>query len=177
MNVNKKQSAFNKAKMQCLSRSDLSRKGSIDEPIRPLVEQFNSSQNFYTTSTCSGRISLISKTRENAAIKKGGDFVLNSHECIDFDEFRNMVAQFTMKDDNDKECLWLKFEPFIMHVQCLDLEVAHSLLTVALAAGCRNSGMTMGKNEKFLVAIRSTSSMEVPFSTRFCIQKDSACEF
>lgn len=153
---------FQVLKQQCLSRIDVSKKGSIDEPIRDLVDLFNASSNYYTTSTCSGRILLISKPRTNAAIKKGGDFVLNSHDQVDFELLTNSIKSYIDKNEHDEDCLWLKFEPFIMHIQCLDLTSAHSLLTVALAAGCRNSGMTMGKNEKYLVAIRSTSFMEVP---------------
>ena len=154
--------AFKEAKRICLAREDLSRKGSIDEPIRPLVELLNASLNYYTTSTCSGRISLIRKPRDNAAIKKGGDFVLNSHDVIGFELFESLLNEHVLCDAAGQDCLWLKFEPFILHIQCLDLHSAHSLLTVALAAGCRNSGLTLGKNEKYLVAIRSTSSMEVP---------------
>ena len=147
----------------------MSRKGSIDEPIRPLVEIMNSCRNYYTTSTCSGRISLIEKPRDNPAVKKGGNFLLNSHEKINFEKFHDLIetsrnANSSEQDhqNNTNTCVWLKFEPFIMHVQCLDLEASQNLLRVALGAGCRNSGTTFGKAEKFLVAVRSTSSMEVP---------------
>lgn len=153
---------FSLAKQQCLSREDLSRKGSIDEPIRRLVELINSSQFYYTTSTCSGRISLIEKPHDNPAIKKGGNFLLNNHQEVQFNAFQDLVTQFRSGGD-DKTCLWLKFEPFIMHVQCFDLERARNLVGFAIQSGCRNSGMSIGKKEsKFLVAIRSTSSMEVP---------------
>lgn len=153
---------FELAKQQCLSREDLSRKGTIDEPIRCLVELLNSSRSYYTTSTCSGRILLIEKPHDNPAIKKGGNFVLNSHQEVQFDAFHDLIREFAARS-NDDTCLWLKFEPFIMHVQCIDLEKARSLVGLAIQSGRRNSGITIGRKEsKFLVAVRSTSSMEVP---------------
>jgi len=160
----KRRKDFEEAKRLCLSRADLSRKGSIDEPIRPLVNLFNQSDHFYTTSTCSGRISLVVKPQDNAAIKKGGDFLMNSHESISFEHFKLAIDGFITEEKSLQTCLWLKFEPFIMHIQCIDLEKANSLLQIAIASGCRNSGLTIGKKKKYLVAIRSTSSMEVPLA-------------
>lgn len=156
---------FHLAKQQCLNKEDLSRKGSIDEPIRPLVDIINNNPYYYTTSTCSGRISLIEKPRENASIKKGGRFLLNNHEKLNLEDFLSVILSFSQRESSKTEeytCLWLKFEPFILHVQCFDLERAHILLNSAVAGGCRNSGISLGKNDKFLVAVRSTSSMEVP---------------
>lgn len=47
---------FNSRKQQVLQHADLSRKGSIDDYIQPLVEFINSSHDYVTTSSCSGRI-------------------------------------------------------------------------------------------------------------------------
>ena len=46
---------FNKQKEQTLSSVDLSRKGSIDEHIVELVDFINTSKEYFTTSSCSGR--------------------------------------------------------------------------------------------------------------------------
>lgn len=160
-NTDKQFHQFHKLKQQCLDKEDLSRKGSIDEPIRSLVTLINSNSFYYTTSTCSGRISLIEKPHDNPAIKKGGRFLLNCHDEFSFDHFHGQIVTFK-EENNTTTCLWLKFEPFILHVQCYNLEKAHILLSAAIGQGCRNSGISLGKNEKYLVAVRSTSSMEVP---------------
>lgn len=47
---------FDSRKRQVLEHADLSRKGSIDDYIRPLVGCINSNHNYITTSSCSGRI-------------------------------------------------------------------------------------------------------------------------
>ena len=52
---------FDARKQQALQQTDLSRKGSIDEYIRPLVECINANHDYVTTSSCSGRILIYSE--------------------------------------------------------------------------------------------------------------------
>ena len=42
-------------------KEDASRKGSIDAPIIELVKYINEQENYYTTSSCSGRIIVFSE--------------------------------------------------------------------------------------------------------------------
>ena len=50
---------FSSEKARVLSKVDLSRKGSVDEPIAELVSYVNSLSDFYTTSSCSGRLVVL----------------------------------------------------------------------------------------------------------------------
>lgn len=50
---------FMQQKEQCLSGVDLSRKGSVDAPILDLVNFINAQPDFFTTSSCSGRIIVV----------------------------------------------------------------------------------------------------------------------
>ena len=50
---------FGPEKTRALSKVDLSRKGSVDEPIADLVDYLNSLEDFYTTSSCSGRLCVL----------------------------------------------------------------------------------------------------------------------
>lgn len=161
----KKLKIFQRLKHETLNRKDLSIKGSIDEPILPLVNIVNASPYYYTSSTCSGRITLIRKPTEKSGIKKGSDFLLTCHEHIKFDQLIDIYNSFISRQEDSStlhDCLWLKFEPFIIHIQCFNLDRASKLLTTALAEGNRNSGITFGKHDKYMLAVRSTSSMEVP---------------
>lgn len=169
----RKLETFQRVKNTSLSKKDLSLKGSIDELIRPLVDMINNSKYYYTTSTCSGRVTLIEKPIDKPGIKKGSKFVYNTHEEIDPDTFNLLLETYTQKNDEETS-LWLKFEPFILHIQCFNLDKAKILLNIALEVGCRNSGITTGKDDKFMVAIRSTSSMEVPIhcGSRFLLGMD-----
>ncbi|XP_037354447.1 tRNA wybutosine-synthesizing protein 3 homolog isoform X2 [Talpa occidentalis] len=122
---------FRRWKAQCLSKVDLSRKGSLDEDIVELVQVLNRQEQFFTTSSCSGRIVLLDGI---AALKKvNGDAIL-------------------------------KFEPFVLHVQCQQLQDAQILHSVAMDSGFRNSGITVGKKGKTMLAVRSTHGLEVPLS-------------
>nr|BAG57557.1 unnamed protein product [Homo sapiens] len=52
---------FRKWKAQCLSKADLSRKGSVDEDVVELVQFLNMRDQFFTTSSCAGRILLLDR--------------------------------------------------------------------------------------------------------------------
>lgn len=54
---------FGRWKKQCLKKLDLSKKGSVDEAIAHVVSLINSREEFFTTSSCSGRVILIDRVR------------------------------------------------------------------------------------------------------------------
>uniref|UniRef100_A0A1B6KUY2 tRNA wybutosine-synthesizing protein 3 homolog n=2 Tax=Graphocephala atropunctata TaxID=36148 RepID=A0A1B6KUY2_9HEMI len=58
----------------------------------------------------------------------------------------------------------LKFEPFILHVQCQDVHAAKEMQNCALAAGFRNSGSVFGRGGNITFAVRGTHGLEVPLS-------------
>lgn len=55
---------FLRQKNQCLSGTDLSRKGSVDSPIFDIVAFINEQPGFFTTSSCSGRIIMFDNVQE-----------------------------------------------------------------------------------------------------------------
>jgi len=54
-----KTNIFQQQKSTSLSKVDRSRKGSIDEPIVDLVHLINQHDQYFTTSSCSGRICVF----------------------------------------------------------------------------------------------------------------------
>ncbi len=56
-------SVFDREKARVLDKADLSRKGSVDAPIRHLVEAINTHPHYYTTSSCSGRTVVLCEVR------------------------------------------------------------------------------------------------------------------
>ena len=58
-----KADTFLKQKAQSLTGVDLSRKGSIDEPIANLVQYINNLNQYFTTSSCSGRTIIFEEVR------------------------------------------------------------------------------------------------------------------
>ena len=148
---------FDKQKQNCLSAVDLSRKGSVDEPVVDLVRFINAHKNYFTTSSCSGRIIVVDNDDDGAVKKKGCKWILTSHEIVD-----KLAVVVCLKDIEGNAVF--KFEPFILHVQCRTLSDAQMLLGSGVASGFRNSGISVGNKGKFITAIRSTHSLEVPLS-------------
>ena len=58
-------SDFSKKKAKSVSCIDNSKKGSVDAAICDLLNFINASEDFFTTSSCSGRIALISEVRKH----------------------------------------------------------------------------------------------------------------
>lgn len=148
-----KNSNFDRQKLQCLQKADLSRKGSVDAAIKNLIDAINGSEDFFTTSSCSGRLALLVQFSDKRSCK----FYMNCHEPVTYEQLTMNIGE-----SDPQESLILKFEPFILHIQCRSLEAAKTLHTCALDCGFRNSGLTLGKNGKVTLAVRSTLGLEVP---------------
>ncbi|CAD5118323.1 DgyrCDS7036 [Dimorphilus gyrociliatus] len=150
----KSQRNFAQQKKTALSDVDLSRKGNIDQYILELLQIVNDSEDLFSTSSCSGRITLF---EEISGKKKGCSWLHISHEKVQFEDIENALKESVGNS-------YIKFEPFVAHIQCIDLDHARRLLSAANAAGYRNSGLTIGKKDRILLAIRSTHTLQVPLS-------------
>lgn len=145
--------SFQNQKVASLSQVDLSKKGSIDDQIIGLVKYINEKEFFFTTSSCSGRIAVFSELADQR--KKWCQWLYVTHEEADADKILCSL----------REChgdAVFKFEPFVLHVQCRDLESGQQMLKSALVSGFKNSGIVIGKKRNVIVAVRSTQSLEVP---------------
>jgi len=61
---------FRKQKQSCLSKIDLSKKGNIDEAVADIVVFINRCDQYFTTSSCSGRIYVYEEV--NSAKQNSG---------------------------------------------------------------------------------------------------------
>lgn len=149
---------FKRWKVQCLSKADLSRKGSVDEDVLEIVQLLNGQEQFFTTSSCAGRIILLDGSVNGSEVQKQNCcWLLVTHKACVKDDV--IVALQKAKGD-----AILKFEPLVLHVQCRQLQDAQILHSVAIDSGFRNSGITVGKRGKTMLAVRSTHGLEVPLS-------------
>ncbi len=124
---------FDLEKRAALARRDRSSKGGIDAPILPLIEHLNSSEEFYTTSSCSGRIGVLVP----GARKDKARWLLKSHSPV---KARELTAAL---DALPKVKAWLIMEPLILHVTCRSLDDARRLLKCAQASGLKRSGLVL----------------------------------
>ncbi|PAN14153.1 hypothetical protein PAHAL_2G388000 [Panicum hallii] len=147
---------------------DKSPKGGVDAPIAPLLEVLNSHPDLFTTSSCSGRVSVLAQPQEGqgqgaAKPKKkarGGGWVYVSHDPADPDA---VVEQLFGRSGSGAagDELVLRFEPMIVAVECSDAAAAAALVAAAISAGFRESGIT-SLQKRAMVAIRCSIRMEVP---------------
>ncbi|KAI3948825.1 hypothetical protein MKX01_022239 [Papaver californicum] len=150
---------------------DKSPKGTIDEPIIPLLKTLNLHPSYFSTSSCSGRISILSQpppTITNTSKKKakGGSWILISHEPVDPDSVVNLLfPDSTMIQTTQEEGeLVFRFEPFILAVECEDISSAQSLVSMAISCGFRESGIT-SVQKPVIIAIRCSIRLEVPLGS------------
>jgi len=144
--------SFNKRKKDILSKRDKSSKGNWDKKISKLCEKVNLLDNYYTTSSCSGRIVIIKdedKRRHNL-------FLAVFHDIIGFDKFVKYLPK-------EKAKLNLKFkqEPPILHVACRDIKSSFELLEKARKIGWKRSGV-ISEGKRFVVELVSTEKLEFP---------------
>ncbi|KAJ0250215.1 tRNA wybutosine-synthesizing protein 2/3/4 [Hirschfeldia incana] len=150
------------------SVTDKSPKGYLDEPILPLLETINHHPSYFTTSSCSGRISILSqpKPNPNNSTKKkarGGSWLYITHDPADPETVLNLLFPPTPQIIDDPSELVFRFEPLIIAVECRDVRSAQSLVATAISAGFRESGITCcGEGKRVIIAIRCSIRMEVP---------------
>ncbi|XP_047941787.1 tRNA wybutosine-synthesizing protein 2/3/4 isoform X1 [Salvia hispanica] len=149
---------------------DKSPKGTIDAPIIPLLTSINSHPSYFTTSSCSGRISILSQPilSPSAPKKKarGGSWLLLSHEPVHPSSVSALLfpPQPPLPDAIEDQSIVFRFEPLIIAVECVNVEAAQSLVSLAIACGFRESGIT-SVSKRTIIAIRCSIRMEVPLGS------------
>ncbi len=144
---------FSRRKEDCLSKGDKSSIGEWDKPIFGLCGKINKNPNYYTLSSCSGRIVLV----KNLDKKQPDMFVFRSHAKVKFEELLDALKSASAK----KETLIFKQEPPILHVCCADLESAEKMLNFARESGWKNSGI-MSTRGRIVLELRSTEYLALP---------------
>ena len=145
---------FEKEKKEFLAKKDKSKKGSIDIKIKRLVDKINSLPDFYTTSSCSGRILLLAIPSSNK--KNEVEYLFCSHKKIKYNEIKKILkSKKELKND-----VWFKVQPAIIHVACNDIKNTKKILNIARDIGFRRSGIiSIGKN-KVIMEIISTERID-----------------
>ncbi|KAF5200292.1 tRNA wybutosine-synthesizing protein 2/3/4 [Thalictrum thalictroides] len=153
---------------------DKSPKGTLDIPILPLLKALNLHPSYFTTSSCSGRISILSQpslsTTTTTTVKKkakGGTWVFITHEPADPNAVIDLLfpppEAVTHNPIQDGELVF-RFEPFILAVECKDVASAQSLVATAISCGFRESGIT-SVHKRVIIAIRCSIRLEVPLGS------------
>lgn len=147
-----------------LEKVDKSLKGNWDKRIVNLCTKLNSKDNYYTTSSCSGRVVLLKDSKE----KKDDLFLFVSHDKITFEKLNNELNKI-----NISELIYFKQDPVILHVASRSLKDAQSLLDIATKqAGWKRCGI-LASDKRFIVELNSTEKLETPiFHNKVLVNDD-----
>jgi tRNA wybutosine-synthesizing protein 3 len=154
---------FDLDKKNILGKIDKSKKGEIDEGVKEIVDAINSKENYYTTSSCSGRIILIEIPESWK--KDESKWLLITHDKTNLDEIQSALKS--------KEDIWLKQEGAIFHVCCRTIEDAEKLIITAKDSGFKRTGMIM-VDKRFVVEIISTENISTIIAKKGKILVDDA---
>ncbi len=133
-----------------LNNLDKSKKGSVDVLMKPIINTINKKKDYFTTSSCSGRIIIL----KPADIKKDVEWLFVSHELVDYERIKPFI----------KQGLLFKLEGFILHVACRSVDSAIKLLNITKRLGLKRSGIVSVSDKYFLIEIISTEQLHVPLS-------------
>lgn len=146
---------FQQQKERQLGMKDNSSIGEWDKPILKLCKKINEKKEYYTTSSCSGRIVLIKQAEK----KQAGLFLFRAHRKITFKQLKQELNK--VERDSKKDLIYFRQEPCILHAACIDLKSAQKLLDKAKLVGWKNSGI-MASTNRIVLEMRSTEHIETP---------------
>ncbi len=149
---------FDKQKQKYLAEleSDLrdkSKKGFIDAEIKDLVAAINVHADYYTTSSCAGRILLYSISPDRK--KNETEWIFVSHQEVLLSEIVEKLKTISLG------IVFFRFEPLILHVVCRDLGAAERLLQICNTAGLKHSG-AISLGERIVVEIIGNDRLDAP---------------
>ena len=127
-------------------------RGEVDKPIIPLLEEINKKKDYFTTSSCSGRVILLAEGEK----KKDSEKYWRKHELVKEKEIEEAIKNYK----GDKR-LYLKVEPLILHVIARDLESSNKFIRKMREAGIKRIGMQKAK-AGFLIEMLGTEFLSIP---------------
>ncbi|WP_297519452.1 hypothetical protein [Thermococcus sp.] len=126
----------------------------VDHDIIPLLEKINSLDNYFTTSSCSGRISVMEMP--HFGDKLNSVWLGKWHREVTVEEVLGAIGKHKTGQ------LWFLVRSPILHVAARTMEDAVRLLNLSIGFGFKYSNIKSVSHKKLLVEIRSTERMDVP---------------
>lgn len=129
-----------------------------DPNIISLCRFLNGLPEFFTASSCSGRITVLELDEQEN--KRESAFFYKKHGKI------NAALVWKRVHEKSQNNLWFKQEPFILHLGTNSLENANLLLESCREAGIKRAGIMVAKPGKFVLEIIGTHGMAIPIKQK-----------
>lgn len=125
-----------------------------DRQMIALCKFVSRTKNFFTSSSCAGRIILLQLPKNEN--KLDASFHRKWHGRVGEKELWQGIEAETKGE------LWFKLDSFILHIGAGSLENAKKVLECMKKAGVRRGGIIVAKPGKFLVEMQGTQSIAFP---------------
>ena len=132
--------------------ADAKAKKLVDEDAMPFVDEINEKDDYFTSSSCYGRIYLIDlpSRKKNESL-----FIEKHHRPVTFTEMKRGL------DEHDGK-IWFRQEAFILHISCRDVESARKALEAKTRAGIKRGGIFNIKDGRVQIEIEGTQKIDCP---------------
>ena len=145
---------FLKNKKQTLLKLEQAKKeGLVDTGIIPILDLINSFDDYYTSSSCYGRIVLLEIPE--IGDKKNAKWLGKWHRKIKTGEIINALKKA------DKGLIWVLAQSPIIHVFSKNLQSADKLIKTAIGCGFKNSGFKSAE-KNIVIEVTSTERLDLP---------------
>lgn len=131
------------------------KRGEVDSLLIPMIRYLNSLEDYYTTSSCAGRISVF----HDVGAKRDDDWLGKWHREIEFDDIKSALEKIPKNG-----IVWFIYEPAIFHVISRNLEDAIKIVNLARNSGFKKVGILSCKPERYLTEICSTERIDAPLA-------------
>jgi tRNA wybutosine-synthesizing protein 3 len=136
-----------------MNECDKSRKGSVDILIAPLIKKINSLEDYYTTSSCSGRIMVYSRSDE----RHDSMWIYVTHEEAILNDVLEKIKSVP------EEEIWFKQESFILHIAAKDIKSALKLMELCKTLGLKRTGINSINNKTGKIVIEIINHLGFDF--------------
>ena len=126
----------------------------VDKDIISILEIINATQEYYTTSSCSGRIGIMEIPR--IGDKVNAKFLGKWHWEVNFEELIRTISNYKNGE------LFFLVQSAIIHVVAKDIEHATIILKISRNVGFKYSTIHDIKQQGTLVEVLSTENLNVP---------------
>jgi tRNA wybutosine-synthesizing protein 3 len=125
----------------------------IDEDIKDILKIINSNDDYFTSSSCSGRIVIIELP--SLGNKREAKFLGKWHRKVTYSEIDKALKFAT------KGMIWILAQSPILHVLTKSNSSADKLIKIAISSGFKNSGFK-SYYDNIVIEILSTERLDSP---------------
>ena len=131
--MNSKKDFLNTKKQAIKSLEKAQIENKVDHKIKPILDTINNIDQYYTSSSCAGRIVLLEIP--HIGDKKQACFLGKWHNTITPEEIQSKSKKAK------KGILWMLAQSPIIHVAACSVDAANKLVKPAVASGFKNTSL------------------------------------